>query len=60
MDLLELMMELDIQHCLAQKYVKLFTTELDTLYRSLKSVTSHIFFLNTLQKSKLKPLTFCF
>ena len=50
MDLLELMMGLDIQHCLAQKNVKLFTTELDTLYRSLKSVTSHVFFLNTLQK----------
>ena len=31
MDLLEFMMELDISHCLAQKNMKLFTTELDIL-----------------------------
>ena len=31
MDLLEFMMELDIWHCLALKYMMLFTTELDIL-----------------------------
>ena len=54
MDLLEFMMELDIQQCLALKNMTLFAMELD------KPKMRHdiYFFLTILQKSKLILMIF--